>query len=280
MTRPIKVRWQNKPRPTKSLVRGSLQEPRFFWARFTAVRRNPTGADPKIIIDNRYRPASALRVFGKRKARASGLVYASRQSPGRSAALRLDRSEREINSACGSRRDAETRRKRRPQGQIGSRSADFQRNNSRFMLTIFRRTRALVTCFILGSVAALHAAATASKPNIIFVLSDDLAQGDVGCYGQKLIQTPNLDRMAREGTRYTQAYCGTTVCAPSRTSLMIGQHTGHSPIRANREIQPEGQMPLPAGTFTVAQAAEERRLRDRVHRQVGHGHVRHHAAAR
>jgi len=96
----------------------------------------------------------------------------------------------------------------------------------------------------------LHAA---PPPNIIFVLSDDLAQGDLGCYGQKLIQTPNLDRMAREGTRFTQAYCGTTVCAPSRTSLMIGQHTGHSPIRANREIGKEGQMPLPAGTFTVAQ---------------------------
>ena len=91
------------------------------------------------------------------------------------------------------------------------------------------------------------------KPNVIFVLSDDLAMGDVGCYGQKLIQTPTLDRMAKEGTRFTQTYCGTSVCAPSRTSLMIGQHTGHSPIRANREIQPEGQMPLPDGTYTVAE---------------------------
>lgn len=100
---------------------------------------------------------------------------------------------------------------------------------------------------------ATAAAADAGKPNIIFVLSDDLAQGDVGCYGQKLIQTPNLDRMAAEGTRFTQAYCGTTVCAPSRTSLMTGLHMGHSPIRANREIEPEGQMPLPAATFTVAQ---------------------------
>ncbi|MBI3881702.1 MAG: arylsulfatase [Verrucomicrobia bacterium] len=106
---------------------------------------------------------------------------------------------------------------------------------------------------VLVAAFAVHTARAADKPNIIFILSDDLAQGDVGCYGQKLIQTPNLDRMAREGTRYTQAYCGTTVCAPSRTSLMIGQHTGHSPIRANREIGAEGQMPLPAGTFTVAQ---------------------------
>lgn len=96
-------------------------------------------------------------------------------------------------------------------------------------------------------------AAAAARPNLIFILSDDLAQGDVGAYGQKLIQTPHLDRMAREGTRYTQAYCGTTVCAPSRTSLMTGLHMGHSPIRANREVQPEGQKPLPAGTVTVAQ---------------------------
>lgn len=77
--------------------------------------------------------------------------------------------------------------------------------------------------------------------------------GDVGAYGQKLIQTPHLDQLGREGTRYLQAYTGTSVCAPARTSLMTGLHMGHSPIRANREIQPEGQMPLPETTFTVAQ---------------------------
>jgi arylsulfatase A len=104
-------------------------------------------------------------------------------------------------------------------------------------------------CMFCG--ASLPAPA-APKPNIIFILSDDIAQGDLGCYGQKLIQTPNLDRMAAEGTRYMQAYCGTSVCAPSRSSLMTGLHMGHCPIRANREIQPEGQMPLPEGTFTVA----------------------------
>ncbi|MBI5802241.1 MAG: arylsulfatase [Verrucomicrobia bacterium] len=102
-------------------------------------------------------------------------------------------------------------------------------------------------CVLCGQLSA------AEKPNLIFILSDDLAQGDLGCYGQRLIQTPHLDRMAREGTRFTQAYCGTTVCAPSRTSLMTGLHMGHSPVRANREIQPEGQKPLPAGTVTVAQ---------------------------
>jgi arylsulfatase A-like enzyme len=101
--------------------------------------------------------------------------------------------------------------------------------------------------------AAASLAVAVEKPNIIFILSDDLAQGDLGCYGQKLIKTPTLDRMAAEGTRYTQAYCGTAVCAPSRSSLMTGLHCGHCPVRANFEIKPEGQMPLPEGTITVAQ---------------------------
>ena len=113
--------------------------------------------------------------------------------------------------------------------------------------------------WIVPSIASLLAAAAfaagpAARPNLIFILCDDLAQGDLGCYGQKLIQTPRLDQMAKEGTRYTQAYCGTTVCAPSRTSLMTGLHMGHSPVRANREIaKGAGQMPLPEKTVTVAQ---------------------------
>ncbi len=108
--------------------------------------------------------------------------------------------------------------------------------------------------FLLLLLTAVVGAAEPRKPNIIFILSDDLAQGDLGCYGQKLIQTPNLDRMAKEGTRFTQGYCGTAVCAPSRTSLMLGQHTGHSPIRANRELKVEGQLPIPADSITVAKA--------------------------
>lgn len=109
----------------------------------------------------------------------------------------------------------------------------------------------MIRCLAFLIVLACSAVA-ADKPNIIFVLSDDLAQGDLGCYGQKLIKTPNLDRMAQEGTRYLQGYCGTSVCAPSRSSLMTGLHSGHCPVRANREIQPEGQKPLPEGTITVA----------------------------
>ncbi|HYF33903.1 MAG TPA: arylsulfatase [Prosthecobacter sp.] len=110
-----------------------------------------------------------------------------------------------------------------------------------------------LACFLLLPLSAM----AAGKPNIIFILCDDLAQGDLGCYGQKLIQTPNLDRMAAEGTRFPQLYSGTSVCAPSRASLMTGLHMGHCPIRANREVQPEGQMPLPAGTLTVARVLKE-----------------------
>src|SRR5262245_21012876 len=82
----------------------------------------------------------------------------------------------------------------------------------------------VLTCLLAwAQLTPLHGRAeTPAKPNVIFVLCDDLAQGDLGCYGQKKIKTPHLDRMAREGMRFTQAYCGTSVCAPSRASLMTG----------------------------------------------------------
>lgn len=72
-------------------------------------------------------------------------------------------------------------------------------------------------------------------PNIIFILADDLGYGELGCYGQKKIRTPNLDRLAAEGMRFTQCYAGSTVCAPSRSTLMTGQHTGHTRVRGNDE---------------------------------------------
>lgn len=96
-------------------------------------------------------------------------------------------------------------------------------------------------------------AAPKSRPNIILIVADDLGYGDLGCYGQKRFATPNLDRLAAEGMRFTQHYSGCTVCAPSRSSLMTGLHTGHTPIRGNKEHQPEGQMPLPASSVTVAE---------------------------
>jgi arylsulfatase A-like enzyme len=76
-------------------------------------------------------------------------------------------------------------------------------------------------------------AGAAEKPNIVVILADDLGYGDLGCYGQKKIRTPNLDRLAADGVRFTQAYAGSTVCAPSRCALMTGLHTGHCRTRGN-----------------------------------------------
>ena len=88
----------------------------------------------------------------------------------------------------------------------------------------------------------------ARKPNIVFIMADDLGYGHLGCYGQEKIRTPNLDRMAAEGIRFTQAYAGCTVCAPSRSCLMTGLHTGHTPIRSNG-----GGAPLLPQETTVAE---------------------------
>ena len=82
---------------------------------------------------------------------------------------------------------------------------------------------------------ALACGQQSEKPNIIFVLCDDMGWGDLGCYGQQYISTPNIDRMAREGMQFMQAYCGSPVSAPSRASLMTGQHSGHTKIRGNKE---------------------------------------------
>jgi arylsulfatase A-like enzyme len=90
----------------------------------------------------------------------------------------------------------------------------------------------------------------AELPNIIFILADDLGYGDLGCYGQKLIQTPQLDRMASEGMRFLQFYAGSTVCAPSRSVLMTGQHVGHTTVRGNGRAEAQR---LKAGDVTVAE---------------------------
>lgn len=87
---------------------------------------------------------------------------------------------------------------------------------------------ACLLCLFVPGVAA-----DSSKPNVVFIMADDLGYGDLGCYGQKLIKTPNLDRLALEGTRFTQAYAGGPVCAASRAVLMTGLHNGHAPARDN-----------------------------------------------
>ncbi len=95
------------------------------------------------------------------------------------------------------------------------------------------------------------------KPNIVYIIADDLGYGDLSSYGQTKFSTPNIDKMAEQGMLFTQHYAGTTVCAPSRSSLMTGQHTGHTPIRGNKEWNPEGQWPIPDATFTMAEMLKE-----------------------
>ena len=88
------------------------------------------------------------------------------------------------------------------------------------------------------------------RPNVLFIAVDDL-RPQLGCYGHKQMISPNIDRLAKEGMNFTNHYSGSTVCAPSRCSLMTGLHTGHTQIRGNREIQPEGQAAMDPGTVTI-----------------------------
>jgi arylsulfatase A len=96
------------------------------------------------------------------------------------------------------------------------------------------------------------------KPNIIFILADDLGYGDLSCYGQGKFSTPNIDKLAQEGMLFTQNYAGSTVCAPSRSALMTGLNTGHTPIRGNKGVEPEGEYPMPNTTFTIAKLLQEK----------------------
>jgi arylsulfatase A-like enzyme len=91
-----------------------------------------------------------------------------------------------------------------------------------------------------------------TKPNIVFILADDLGYGDLSCYGQQKFKTPNIDQLASSGMKFTTHYAGSCVCAPSRCSIMTGLHTGHSFIRDNRDFKEGGQWPLPDSTFTLA----------------------------
>jgi arylsulfatase A len=115
----------------------------------------------------------------------------------------------------------------------------------------------LATCLAISLMTA-----QARQPNIVFILADDLGWGDLGCYGQKVIQTPHLDALAAEGIRFTQHYSGNAVCAPSRSVLMTGKHPGHTDIRDNRQDEKaplakggipeiEGQTPLLPGTVIL-----------------------------
>ena len=106
---------------------------------------------------------------------------------------------------------------------------------------------------LLTALPKAHAAAPAiaGKPNIIFIMADDLGYGDLGCYGQKEIKTPRIDRLASEGMRFTDFYAGSTVCAPSRCVLMTGYHTGHAFVRGN------ARLPLRPEDLTVAEVLKK-----------------------
>lgn len=109
--------------------------------------------------------------------------------------------------------------------------------------------RRLMAMLLIGGMAGC--AATRERPNVIFILADDLGYGDLGCYGQKMIATPRIDRLAAEGTRFTQFYAGSTVCAPSRCCLMTGMHTGHATVRGNARV------PLRPEDVTVAEVFKQ-----------------------
>ncbi len=124
--------------------------------------------------------------------------------------------------------------------------------NLRTYLSIFFSLALVFACYSQNR--------SADRPNIIFIMADDMGYGDLGCYGQTLIQTPHIDRMAAEGVRFTDCYAGSTVCAPSRSVLMTGQHTGHTTVRGNFGkygvtglAGGEGRVPLEKDDITVAE---------------------------
>ncbi|MEQ8240551.1 MAG: arylsulfatase [Cyclobacteriaceae bacterium] len=111
----------------------------------------------------------------------------------------------------------------------------------------------LVLLFLVGCevTSCTQVSEKRTQPNVIFILADDLGYGDLSCYGQKNFTTPNIDKLASQGMLFTQHYSGATVCAPSRSALLTGMHTGHTPIRGNMEVLPEGQFPLPDSVITL-----------------------------
>jgi len=102
-----------------------------------------------------------------------------------------------------------------------------------------------------------HSRVNAQLPNIIYILADDAGYGDLSCYGQTKFKTPNIDALAKNGLRFTNHYSGSTVCAPSRSVLFTGLHTGHTPIRGNKETRPEGQYPMPDSLTNLARVFKE-----------------------
>jgi arylsulfatase len=130
----------------------------------------------------------------------------------------------------------------------------FPSPDQREFLMILRSL--FVAALIVGVLEPLWAAER--SPNIVFIMADDLGSAELGCYGQKKIKTPSLDKLASEGIRFTQFYAGNAVCAPSRCVLMTGKHAGHAAVRNNKDVPhpdtpPIGQWPLPKDEVTIAE---------------------------
>lgn len=134
--------------------------------------------------------------------------------------------------------------------------------NCRSSLTRRRDFLALSSLSLTSLAAAQRDRERPEQPNFVFIMADDLGAYDLGCYGQKLIRTPNIDRMAAEGMRFTDCYAGGTVCAPSRSVLMTGQHTGHTSVRANASGRTGGRVSLRAEDVTIAQVLKGPEWRD------------------
>ncbi len=105
----------------------------------------------------------------------------------------------------------------------------------------------------LALVLACLSTQAAKKPNIVFILADDLGFNELGSYGQKKIKTPYIDQLAKEGMSFSRNYSGNAVCAPSRCVLMTGKHPGHAIVRNNKSMKPEGQFPIPDSEVTIAE---------------------------
>lgn len=125
------------------------------------------------------------------------------------------------------------------------------------MRTIWTRSWTWLLALSALVVAGGHSAVAADKPNLIWVMADDLGYGELGCYGQSVIATPHLDRMAKEGLRFTQFYSGATVCAPSRSVLMTGQHHGRTRVRGNAGQANPAAQALQPGDMTVARLLQQ-----------------------
>lgn len=138
-----------------------------------------------------------------------------------------------------------------------------------YCMTTFMNTKRLMVqvlscCFVFAGISSSSLFAADTKPNIIFVMADDLGYGDLGCFGQKQILTPNIDQLAATGLRFTHCYAGSPVCAPSRSVLMTGKHTGHTTVRGNFGVGGvkglgggKGRVPLNAEDVTVAEVLKK-----------------------